>query len=68
MAFGAGAHDLEFKKNHIAAYVFEGFAVVDVEEEIVTPETNVTVPEEPAEDDKNSDKKNNKNNKNKKNK
>ena len=65
MAFGAGAHDLEFKKNHIATYIFEGFAVVEVEKEIVTPETNVTVPEEPAADDKNSDKKNNKNKKNK---
>ena len=50
MAFGAGAHDLEFKKNHIATYVFEGFAVVDGKEDVpvleTKPETEVVVPDE----------------------
>lgn len=50
IAFGAGDHDLEFKKNKFVTYTFEGGSAViddemDMEEEIAEPETTPAEPE-----------------------
>ncbi len=64
IAFGAGSHELEFKKNKFATYTFgDGEAVVGKDDAISVPEEPVV--EEPSAENDAEEKKNNGNNKNK---